>query len=107
MSWMRGALLGFIHVVASFFGKALLELIRAVGEILSFSWKAVLGLIRVAGTIAIVALAAYVLIHIWPIALIGCLGLLFAGLSYDPKLIILVDDGNGGTVWVSLFTWYD
>lgn len=29
------------------------------------------------------------------------------GTEYDPKLIILVDNGSGGTVWVSLFTWFD
>ena len=33
--------------------------------------------------------------------------LLGAATDYDPKLIILVDDGNGGTVWVSLLTWYE
>ena len=27
--------------------------------------------------------------------------------DYDPKLIILVDDGNGSTVWISVLTWYD
>jgi hypothetical protein len=29
------------------------------------------------------------------------------GVDYDPKLVVLVDDGKGGTTWVSLFTWYD
>lgn len=27
--------------------------------------------------------------------------------DYDPKLVILVDDENGSTTWVSLFTWYE
>jgi hypothetical protein len=115
VSWIGGALLGFIHAVASFFGKALLGLIRAVGEILSFSGKALLGLMCVAGVIALIAIPAFLLIQFGPVALLGLLVLpfIFSGSSssgdyeYDPKLVILVDDGNGGTVWVSLFTWYD
>jgi hypothetical protein len=51
---------------------------------------ALIGLIWVAGTIVLA-----------PLVVIG------AALGYDPKLIILVDDGNGGTVWVSLLTWYE
>jgi hypothetical protein len=33
--------------------------------------------------------------------------ILSLGTDYDPKLIILVDDGKGRTVWVSVLTWYD
>lgn len=33
--------------------------------------------------------------------------LLCAAVSRDPKLIILVDDGNGETVWISVLTWFD
>ena len=35
------------------------------------------------------------------------LGAVFSVFTFDPKLIILVDDGNGDTVWVSLLTWYE
>jgi hypothetical protein len=27
--------------------------------------------------------------------------------DYDPKLIILVDDGKGDIAWISLLTWYE
>jgi hypothetical protein len=26
---------------------------------------------------------------------------------FDPNLVILVDDGDGGTAWISVYTWYD
>ena len=57
-----------------------------------FSWigKALLGLLKVVG---------FILVS--PIILLAAL------LSFDPKLIILVDDGNDHTVWVSLLTWYE
>ncbi len=60
----------------------------------SFIGKALLGLIVVAGAIALAPI------------IIVCLAL-SAVIDYDPKLIILVDDGSGGTVWVSLLTWYE
>jgi hypothetical protein len=95
-------------------GKALLGLIRSVRTVVSFSGKALLGLIRVVGIIALVAgmialalLVAASIIPFWPVIIPGVLIIAFAGLGYDPKLVILVDDGRGGTVWVSLFTWYD
>jgi hypothetical protein len=28
-------------------------------------------------------------------------------LGFDPQLIILVDDGNGGTTWISVLTWFE
>ncbi len=40
-----------------------------------------------------------------PILLPGLL--LITVFSFDPKLVILVDDGNGNTVWISILTWYD
>jgi len=38
---------------------------------------------------------------------LACTGTTGTDVSYDPKLVILVDDGKGGTVWVSVLTWYD
>jgi hypothetical protein len=31
----------------------------------------------------------------------------FTDMEYDPKLVILVDDGTGNTVWISVLTWYE
>jgi hypothetical protein len=73
------------------------------GKILSFLGKALLGLILVAGAIALLASFAYVLVFLAPLFLLGAL----TGMKFDPKLVVLVDDGNEGTAWVSLFTWYD
>jgi hypothetical protein len=75
----------------------------AAGKIASFLGKVLLGLILVAGAIALLASMAPALIILAPLFLLGAL----TGTKFDPKLVILVDDGNGGTVWVSLFTWYD
>jgi hypothetical protein len=66
--------------------------------------KALLGLILAVVAIAIVSMLLTTLtmaIVLAPLLLLG------AAMDYDPKLIILVDDGNGGTVWVSLLTWYE
>ena len=128
-SWIGKALLGFIRsvgAVASFSRKALLGFILLVRAAVSFSGKAFLGLIRVAGIlalvvgilalvagiIALVPLIAQALIHFWPVILLGVFAAVAGagtgtGVKYDPKLVILVDDGRGGTVWISLFTWYD
>jgi hypothetical protein len=70
----------------------------SAATVLSFVGKALLGLIMIAGFIAF----ATSMIFFAPLALLMCLMP-----SYDPKLIILVDDGNGGTAWVSILTWYD
>jgi hypothetical protein len=110
-----------VKPIVSWIGKALLGLIRLVRAVVSFSGKALLGLIRVAVSIALVAgiialvvpLVAQALIHFWPVILLGLFVGAVAGagtstgVKYDPKLVILVDDGRGGTVWISLFTWYD
>lgn len=99
--------------IASFFGNVLVGL---AGAVVSLIGKAVLGLIYAAGAIALIGLAGYLLIHYFWLALpLGFLILINAAsdsdpnrrVRYDPKLVVLVDDGNGSTVWVSLFTWYD
>jgi hypothetical protein len=57
------------------------------------------------GAVSVIALIA----RTFPLLLVGLFILMVAGpgLGFDPKLVILVDDGTGGTTWVSLFTWYD
>jgi hypothetical protein len=77
----------------------------SVRTVVSFIGKALLRLICVAGAITLVSLFALSLIYLLPVILLGLLA--GAGLEYDPKLVILVDDGRGGTAWISLFTWYD
>lgn len=93
-------------------GKALLGLIHSVRAIASFFGKALLGLICIAVAVTLVALLAFALInYFWPVMLLGfCIVLgtgKATGTKFDPKLVILVDDGCGGTAWVSLFTWYE
>ena len=79
-----------------------------VSSVMSFLGKVFLGLICVAAVIALISFIALSLIHFAPIVIIlGLIAGLGASVNYDPKLVILVDDGKGGTVWVSLFTWYD
>ena len=86
--------------------------------VVSFAGKALLVLIRIAVMGSIVALGIYALFHyFWPVMILGFVIFLFSGagtstgtgsrVRYDPKLVILVDDGSGGTTWVSLFAWYD
>jgi hypothetical protein len=79
----------------------------SVRTVVSFIGKAFLRLICVAGAITLVSLFAISLIYLLPVIFLGLLAGAGAGLAYDPKLVILVDDGTGGTVWISLFTWYD
>jgi hypothetical protein len=73
----------------------------SIETIMSFVSKALIVFICTAGAIAISVIALI------PLAILG----LFMGpgmsVDYDPKLVVLVDDGKGGTVWVSLFTWYE
>ena len=66
----------------------------SAATVVSFIGMILLGLFVVAGVIAIA-----------PLFILGLV--LGPALAYDPKLIILVDDGNGGTVWISVLTWYD
>lgn len=94
--------------IVAWIGNAFLGFVRSLGAIASFSGKAILALIRAAGVIALVAFAGYALIHFfWPVLVFGFLLLVGSGVSLDPKLIILVDDGSGGTAWITLYTWYD
>ena len=78
--------------------------------VFSLIGKALLGLVAIAGValVGLVAIAALIGLTKVAGALIFAPLLIFgAALSTDPKLIILVDDGNGGTVWVSVLTWFD
>jgi hypothetical protein len=82
----------------------------SIAPILSFLGKALFTLICAAGVIAVLAAVAASLLYAAPILIL--FGLFSGtgsapGTEYDPKLVILVDDGAGGTAWVSLFTWYD
>jgi hypothetical protein len=99
------------ETVVSFAGKALLGLIRVV----------VVGALVAAGIALVVGVMGQIgsglrhLIHFWPVIPIGLFSLACIGSStgsvsqvdYDPKLVVLVEDGKGGTAWISLFTWYD
>jgi hypothetical protein len=85
----------------SMIGKAL----QGLTTVFSNIGKALLGL-------TIVAIVAGVLIYLpWLILgtalILGIPLILGTAMDYDPKLIILVDDGNGGTVWISVLTWFD
>jgi hypothetical protein len=86
-----------IKTALSSVGKTLLKLILIAGVI------AFLGLI----VVSLVALIKFMpwLLLVAPLLIIGAVS--STGTKYDPKLIILVDDGSGIAVWVSLFTWYE
>jgi hypothetical protein len=78
-----------------------------VGPLAARAGKALLGLAGAAAMLAFVAGIVYILLMA-PLLLIGMMVLgAFAGTHYDPKLVILVDDGNGASAWIALFTWYD
>jgi hypothetical protein len=79
--------------------------LSSVKTVMSLMGKALLRLMMVAGAIALVSLFAFSFIFLAPLILLGLLT--GAGTAYDPKLVVLVDDGRGGTAWVSLCTWYD
>ena len=82
-------------------------LLPSIGKIVSFMGKALLRLICVAGVLVLLWLFTISLIYAAPIIILGLIVWVGTSMAYDPKLIILVDDGKGGTVWVSVFTWYD
>ena len=100
-----------VKPILSWIGNVRSGLNRWFQAVMSFSGKALLQLLRVVGVIAIVSFVAIVLIYALPVAvpviLISAIGGAGTGVDYDPKLVVLVDDGRGGTTWVSLFTWYD
>ena len=101
--------------ILSFIGRVLAGLGRAVsglGRLMVGLGSVLIRLICIAGVMALISLFAFALIHFTPIVILGLMvlgviGVVGSGVTYDPKLIILVDDGKGGTVWVSLFTWYE
>jgi hypothetical protein len=88
--------------------------LAAVKKVVSTIGKALLMIMVVAGVFTFVLFGLILVAHMitlspWVLG-IGLIVLLCSGASstsYDPKLIILVDDGNGGTVWISLLAWYD
>lgn len=67
--------------------------------------KVLMGLALAAVAVVVISALAAILVAVGT-ALLVVAGL-GAALVYDPKLVILIDDGNGGTIWVSLYTWYD
>ena len=69
--------------------------------VFSFIGKVLLGLVAVAGAALVGLTLAAGLLIIAPIFILG------AAMDHDPKIIILVDDGNGGTAWISVLTWFD
>jgi hypothetical protein len=78
-----------------------------VGPLAARAGKALLCLAGAAAMLAFVAGFVSILLMGWPL-LIGMLVLVaFTGTNYDPKLVILVDDGSGGSAWIALFTWYE
>ena len=82
-------------IISGFIGRALSGLGRALVGL----GKALVGLIIVAGVIAFISTIASSLIHFAPIMIIlGLIAAAGSSMSYDPKLVILVDDGKGGTV---------
>jgi hypothetical protein len=58
----------------------------------------------------LVAIAGFVKLGIAVLgatAMIALFSFLVLGVMLDPQLIILVDNGNGGTAWISVLTWFD
>jgi hypothetical protein len=69
--------------------------------ILTFLCKALLGLV------VITLVATFGLFFVATALIFAPLLFLGAATDLDPKLIILVDDGNGGLAWISVLTWFD
>jgi hypothetical protein len=94
--------------------KIFMQSLKTVGASIG---KTLLRMIAAAAVLAVVLLGLYIAVRLILLAPLVCAGIALFGLickgvsstnyDYDPKLIILVDDGNGGTVWISLFTWYE
>lgn len=85
------------------------NLLPSAETILSFVGRALRGLLMIALAGAVLSILALSLMYLAPIIFLGFLFTAGMGatVDYDPKLVILVDDGNGGMAWVSIFTWYD
>lgn len=79
---------------------------------IEIDWVTVRKVLRFLGIMAAVLAAVVAIITLAAvIAAIG-LGLLVAvalgtALVYDPKLIVLIPDAEGKTIWVCLYTWYE
>ena len=106
------ALTRLSHMPARF-GRALAT---GLGRLLVGIGRVLLKLISIAVPVALVALVVYTVIHFpWLMIIPGIIMFASAAsmdttgqyVSYDPKLVVLVDDGTGYTVWVSVLTWYD
>ena len=94
--------------IFSLIGRALTGAGRALVRVGKMLGKVLIGLIIAAGVIAFISAIVSSLIYFAPIMIIlGLIATAGSSTDYDPKLVILVDDGKGGTVWVSVFTWYD
>lgn len=86
-------------VSLSSFRKVLTLLGKALLGLLGIALVATFGLVFIAGTLIFA-----------PLLILDAAinhGSNLIDWDYDPKLIILVDDGNGGTSWVSILTWFD
>lgn len=75
--------------------------LQTVRTVLSIICKALLGLVFITGVILVGLTILAGLFMLAPLLILNTVA------GYDPKLIILVDDGNGGMAWISVFTWYD
>jgi hypothetical protein len=69
--------------------------------ILSLIGKALVGLAVVAGTALFGLMILASAIMLAPLFILG------AATDFDPQLIVLVDDGDGGIAWISVLTWFD
>ncbi len=78
-----------------------------IGPLAAQAGKALLWLAGAAAMLAFVAGMASIMLIAAPVLVIMMMLGGSTGTSYDPKLVILVDDGNGGSAWIDLFTWYD
>jgi hypothetical protein len=84
----------------------------SAGAVLAWVAKALLRLVMLLGVIVFVAgivfMVLYAAVLLAPLLIVAAfLAPSGRSLDYDPKLIILVDGGEGETVWVSILTWYD
>ena len=85
---------------------------KAPFDLGQFDWDVVQTILKVLGIIVAVIAAVITLSALLAvIATVGA-GLLVVAaivgaLALDPKLIVLISDGNGGTIWVCLYTWFE